>query len=67
LIYPTRRNLERLAQFDSFAAAVADAGAYPVTTIVPVVERRDGIDRLCIPADLGYPITAEPLGLAMRG
>lgn len=67
LIYPTRRNLERLARFDSFAAAVTDAGAYPVTMIVPVVERRDGIDQLCIPPDLGYPITAEPIDRAMRG
>jgi len=67
LIYPTRRNLERLARFDSFVAAVADAGAHPVTTIVPVVERRDGIDQLCIPPDLGYPITAEPIDRAMRG
>ena len=67
LIYPTRRNLERLAQFGSFAAAVADAGAYPVTTIVPYIERRGDIDHLCIPAELGYPVTAEPIGQAVRG
>ncbi len=67
LIYPTRRNLERLARYDSIAAAIADAGAHPVTTIVPAVERRDGIDLLCIPPGLGYPVTAEPLDTAMRG
>ncbi len=67
LIYPTRRNLERLAQFESFAAAVADAGAYPVTMIVPYIERRGDIDHLCIPAESGYPVTAEPLGNVVRG
>ncbi|SFP79435.1 NUDIX domain-containing protein [Sphingomonas rubra] len=67
IIYPTRRNLERLARFASFEEAVADAAAHPVRTITPAVERRGGIDQLCIPDDLGYPITAEPLGAAMRG
>lgn len=67
IIFPTRRNLERLAQFADFDAAVAQAGAYPIRTITPWQEDRDGRAHLCIPADLGYPITAEPLGNAMRG
>lgn len=66
LIYPTRRVLERLAMLTSFAAAVAHAAAYPVRPITPWVERRDGIDQLCIPDDLGYPVTAEPLATAQR-
>lgn len=67
LIFPTRRNLERLALFTSFRDAVADADAHPITTIIPTVERRDGVDHLCIPQNLGYPVTAEPLARAMRG
>ena len=67
IIYPTRRNLERLAQFDDFDAAVAQAQAIPVRTITPYQEERDGRAHLCIPDDLGYPVTAEPLGNAMRG
>ncbi len=67
LIYPTRRNLERLALFGDHAEAVAQARAYPVRRISPHVERRDGVDHLCIPDDLGYPTTAEPLGNVMRG
>ncbi len=67
LIYPTRRNLERLAQFGSFDAAVADARAHPVTTIVPHIERRGDTDYLCIPAGSGYPVTAEPVAQAVRG
>ena len=67
IIYPTRRNLERLALFDSFDAAVAQAAAIPARTITPFTEERDGRTHLCIPADLGYPVTGEPMGGAMRG
>lgn len=66
IIYPTRRNLERLAQFGSFAEAAADARAHPVETITPWVEMRDGREQLCIPEGLGYPVTAQPVGAAMR-
>jgi 8-oxo-dGTP pyrophosphatase MutT (NUDIX family) len=67
LIFPTRRNLERLACFSSFEAAVADAAGHPVRTITPWIERRDGVEHLCIPDDLGYPITTEPLTRVRRG
>lgn len=67
IIYPTRRNLERLALFDSFDAAVAQARAMPARTITPFAEERDGLMHLCIPADLGYPVTGEPMAEAMRG
>ncbi|MCM8731686.1 NUDIX domain-containing protein [Hephaestia sp. GCM10023244] len=65
-IFPTRRNLERLATFGSFAEAVAGARAFPVRTVAPWTETRDGGTYLCIPDDLGYPITAEPLATAIR-
>jgi 8-oxo-dGTP pyrophosphatase MutT (NUDIX family) len=67
IIFPTRRNLERLARFASFDAAVADAAAHPVRTITPYQEERDGVAHLCIPGDLGYPITSEALTRAQRG
>lgn len=67
IIYPTRRNLERMAQFASFAEAAADARAYPIRPITPWVEARGGVDHLCIPADLGYPVLAEPFAGARRG
>lgn len=66
IIFPTRRNLERLALFASFEDAVADAVAHGVHTITPWIEARGGIDHLCIPDHLGYPVTAEPLDRAMR-
>lgn len=66
LIYPTRRNLERLALFDGFESAMAHARAFPIEPITPRVQTRGGIDYLCIPEGLGYPITAERLDRAVR-
>jgi 8-oxo-dGTP pyrophosphatase MutT (NUDIX family) len=67
IIYPTRRNLERLAQFGSYADAVAHANATPVVTVTPWSETRGGEEHLCIPEDAGYPITSEMISSAMRG
>ena len=65
-IFPTRRNLERLARFGSIAEARADAARHPVTQITPWVEQRDGAPHVCIPEDIGYPVTSEPLETARR-
>lgn len=68
IIYPTRRNLERLALFASYDEAVANARAHPIRTITPIQEERaDGTRHLSIPDDLGYPITSERLTGANRG
>jgi 8-oxo-dGTP pyrophosphatase MutT (NUDIX family) len=67
LIFPTRRNLERLALFPSHAAAVAQARAFPVRLVVPWFELRDGEEYLCVPDDLGYPVTAERRDRVQRG
>lgn len=66
IIFPTRRNLERLARFADYDAAAADARARPVRTVTPWIETRDGTEMLCIPGDLGYPVTSEPLHSAGR-
>lgn len=67
VIFPTRRNLERLAQFDDYDAAYAQAIAITPDLICPYIEERDGVSFLCIPADRGYPITTEPLSKMVRG
>ena len=67
IIFPTRRNLERLATLDSFASARVHAAAHPVQTITPWVAESDGQQQLCIPEGLGYPVTSETLQRAMRG
>lgn len=65
-IFPTRRNLERLARFASFEEAVADAHAHPVRIVSPWTEARADGEYLCIPEGLGYPVTAEPVATALR-
>jgi 8-oxo-dGTP pyrophosphatase MutT (NUDIX family) len=67
LIFPTRRNLERLAQFGSYAEAKAHAEAIPVRTITPFMGEKDGKGWLEIGPEHGYPVTGEPLDQVMRG
>lgn len=65
VIFPTRRNLERLALFGSFAEAEAHALDTPIEVVTPWMEEREGEPHLCIPEGLGYPITAEALRSAV--
>jgi 8-oxo-dGTP pyrophosphatase MutT (NUDIX family) len=67
IIFPTRRNLERLACLGGFDEARAHAASHPVRTVTPWIEERDDDRFLCIPEGLGYPVTAEPLDRALRG
>lgn len=67
VIFPTRRNLERLAQFASFEEAKSHAEAFPVRMIVPQAADREGRRALTIPDDCGYPVTFELFDTAMRG
>jgi 8-oxo-dGTP pyrophosphatase MutT (NUDIX family) len=67
IIFPTRRNLERLALFKSYSDAAAHAAQYPVETVLTFIEDRGGQKYLCIPDGHGYPVISEPLEQAMRG
>ena len=67
IIFPTRRNLERLARFTGLEEAIADATQRTPGMITPWIEERGGEGWLCIPEDQGYPTTAELLELAKRG
>ena len=67
MIFPTRRNLERLALFEDFAAAKTQAERIPVRTITPFMGEREGRSWLEIGEDLGYPVTGEPLDTVARG
>lgn len=60
-IYPTRRNLERLAQFRTFDEARAHAEASSPKIVSPWIVRAEGGDMLHIAEGIGYPITAAPL------
>ena len=67
VIFPTRRNLERLAQFKSFADALGHVAQFPSCLITPFMEMREGEPWLMIPADAGYPVAGEKLESAARG
>lgn len=67
VIFPTRRNLERLAQAADFVSFSDHAGQFSVDLITPWIEKRDGGSYLCIPGHLGYPVTSEPLDSTRRG
>lgn len=67
VIFPTRRNLDRLALFSSFAEARAQAEAIPVRMITPRQVDRDGERWLTIPEDYGYPVTGQSMETVQRG
>jgi 8-oxo-dGTP pyrophosphatase MutT (NUDIX family) len=67
LIFPTRRNLERLAQHTSFEAMLDDAAAHPIEPITPWVEEHGGERYITIPDHLGYPVTREKMDGLWRG
>lgn len=67
IIFPTKRNLERLAQFQSFDEAAQHAAEYPVTMVSPTLEKRGETVHLCIPEGIGYPITSEAMDAVQRG
>ena len=54
-------NLQRVGQAESFDDAVAFASRYPIETVSPHLEEREGILWLCIPEHLGYPVTSAPM------
>lgn len=67
LIFPTRRNLERLAQHSSFADICADAERHPIEPITPWMEEHGGEKFVTIPDHVGYPVVRERLEGLWRG
>ncbi len=67
IIFPTRCNLERLAQFDTIDALIDHAGSHAPDLISPWRETRDGEEHICIQEGRGYPITSRLLRSTSRG
>lgn len=67
VIFPTQCNLQRLAQFASFAEARTHAERFPPITITPRREMRGDTEYLTIPDHRGYPVTALPMKAVKRG
>ncbi|MBS0334914.1 MAG: NUDIX hydrolase [Proteobacteria bacterium] len=61
VIFPTRMNLQLLAEAASAADAVGRAAARTLVTVQPKVEQREGGQVLTLPPDAGYGAVAEPL------
>lgn len=66
IIHPTLCKLQLLALSETSASAIDAAARRPVRPIEAWTERRDGVDYVCIPDDLGYPTTAAPVDDAAR-
>jgi 8-oxo-dGTP pyrophosphatase MutT (NUDIX family) len=67
VIYPTRCNLERVAQFAHFGEVLEDARRHPVDVITPFKAVQNGEEWLMIPDGLGYPSLGKPLATLRRG
>lgn len=67
VIFPTRRNLERLALFGSWEDVLDDIARHPVHRLHPRIEERGGEEWLVIPDGHGYPVLGQPRATAQRG
>ena len=61
VIFPTRMNLQLLAESESGQDAVSRAAARTLVTVEPKVETRPEGSVLVIPHDAGYGVVVEPL------
>jgi 8-oxo-dGTP pyrophosphatase MutT (NUDIX family) len=59
VIFPTLRNVEKLANCDSVQDALTAAAAASVVRVLPWTERRDDGTWLCIPREAGYAVSEE--------
>lgn len=67
VIFPTRRNLERLAQYSAHADALADIAAHPVSRVHSSNETRQDGEWIVIPEGHGYPVRGQLKATAQRG
>lgn len=65
VIFPTRMNLQLLAESDSADDCVARARARTLVTVQPQIQERAGGKVLVLPPDAGYGEVAEPLERVM--
>ncbi len=54
VIFPTLRNLEKLARFRTVEEALKNTRAETIVPVTPWVEKREGGNYLCIPDNAGY-------------
>lgn len=61
IIFPTLRNLEKLAQAKTVSAAISNAVASAVVPVLPWTEKREDGNYLCIPTEAGYAVSEEKM------
>lgn len=61
IIFPTRLNVEKLAESATVTQALSAARARTIVTVEPVIVREADGPVLTIPAEAGYSVTREPL------
>lgn len=61
IIFPTRLNIEKLAESTGAHGAIDAARTRPVVTVLPKIVKENGEMILTIPAEAGYSVTREPL------
>ncbi len=59
IIFPTLRNIEKLAKYASVEEVMTSCAGSPPFPVLPWVERRDDGNYLCIPPEAGYDVNEE--------
>lgn len=67
IIFPTLCNLRLLGSSTAVSDVFAFAGERKIAPIQPTIEMRDGAPWLCIPQDMGYPVTSEKIDASLQG
>jgi 8-oxo-dGTP pyrophosphatase MutT (NUDIX family) len=62
VVFPTLRNIEKLARSGTVAEAFEAARSRPPVTVEPWTEQREDGTWLCIPPEAGYPVCEEKMG-----
>jgi 8-oxo-dGTP pyrophosphatase MutT (NUDIX family) len=66
IIFPTACNLQVLCGFESAAQALEASRARPVFPVLPRLVERDGVRKLVIPPEAGYPRSEERVEASPR-
>ena len=61
VIFPTLRNIEKLAEYQTVDEALTKTLAEPVVSVLPWTEQREDGAYVCIPTDAGYAVTEEKI------
>jgi hypothetical protein len=61
IIFPTLRNIEKLATWSTPEAAIEATKSTTPVPVLPWTEKRDDGQYLCIPVEAGYAISEEKM------